>query len=264
MDKTNIPMILGPCAMESLEHALYTCGELVNMRDRLRKAGHTSFEFIYKSSYSKANRTSGDSFRGVGVEEGIRIVKALKKAFNIQVTSDVHTVEEIELIGPHLDLIQIPHQLCRYTSIVEAAAKLNKPISLKKATFMTNESVLSAVEKIRAVGNTAMVTIIERGTQAGSNEVIVDMRNFSKTRLLLALTTTNLGDVALCMDASHPSGGSQHVAALACSGIVSGADTVFMEVHATPGFAPCDGHQMLNLYRTEDLLKRLLRLKKLM
>jgi 2-dehydro-3-deoxyphosphooctonate aldolase (KDO 8-P synthase) len=252
-------MILGPCAIESKRHALKVAKKLwdiqFNVLQYLRSVNHPSedsFEIIYKSSYSKANRTSKDSYAGIGIDKGLKILKEIKDKYGFRVTSDVHSVEEIQKAKDVLDIIQIPHQMCRNTAILEAAAKTGKIVSVKKGTFMKPEDVCFIVDKIRRAGNMNEVIIIERGNNFGYGNTVVDMRNFEVINrdILGVLDHT----VTTCIDATHPSCGSYFAPGLAKAGVAAGAQMVFLETHDDPDYAPCDGPCMINLKDLQELL----------
>lgn len=245
--------ILGPCAMTTVEHALEVCGELVKVRDQMRANGFSSFDFIYKSSYSKANRTTAEKFSGVDYGEAILTIQSIKKKYRVRVISDVHSVEEVRIMGPFLDVIQIPHSLSRYTKIIQAAARTGKYVVIKKGTFLSCSEAQASCDKVNSTGYFYSPMVVERGTQCGSSEVIVDMKNFKK-----------LDNRSTCIDASHPSGGREYVAPLALAGAAAGADTLFLELDTEPDKAPCDGHHMLTPEQAYPILHKFWSIKELL
>lgn len=252
-------VIIGPCSIESRRHALKMAKKLwdiqFNVSQFLTDVSHPSedsFEVIFKASYSKANRTKKESYAGIGIDKGLKILKEIKDKYGFRVTSDVHSVEEIEKAKDVLDIIQIPHQMCRNTALLEAAAKTGKTVSVKKGTFMKPEDVCFIVDKIRQAGNMNEVIIIERGNTFGYGNTVVDMRNFEViNRDVLGVRDVT---VSTCIDATHPSCGSFYAPALAKAGIAAGADMVFLETHDSPEEALCDGPCMINIQDIEELI----------
>lgn len=246
-------MILGPCAIENEDIAMETARILKEIETRIKKR-FKDFEIIYKSSYSKANRTKGSSFHGVGIDKGLQILKKVRETYGLRVTSDVHTVEEAQQAGEVLDIIQIPHALCRITKLIQAAANTKKIVSIKKGSFVSPEDMQHIVQKIRETGNDNDVIIIERGNNFGYNDTIVDMRNFN-------IFNEISGNVVTCIDGSHPVTKSQDIPPITRAGVSAGADMVFIETHPFPTLAPCDGHRMYPLGKLEHLICQIMRIK---
>lgn len=258
-------MILGPCAIQSEEHALKVAQELFDIQYNINKLGFErnidslkNFTIVYKSSYSKANRTKSSSFSGIGVDEGLRILQRVKDKFGFNVTSDVHTVEEIEKAKDVLDIIQIPHQMCRNSELLTAAGKTGKIVSVKKGTFFDPHDFRHIVNKIRLTGNRQPVIAIERGNMFGYDRTIVDMESFNILNKDCMGSTDE--SVLTCIDATHPATGPQHAEILAKAGTAAGADIVFLEVHDEPLTAPCDGHKMIRLKRLYKLILEILKI----
>jgi 2-dehydro-3-deoxyphosphooctonate aldolase (KDO 8-P synthase) len=251
-------MILGPCAIESKLHAISMARSLALLQEQVREAGFEDFEIIYKSSFSKANRTKAESYRGVGVTEGLDILEAVKDDTGLRVTSDVHTGYEAAVAGQVLDVIQIPHQMCRNTDLLEAAAETGKVISVKKGTFMNPEDFQHVAAKIRAVGNTQEIIAVERGNHFGYGNTVVDMRNF---HVLNKKEGRLDSSIITCIDATHPGCGPEGAKALARAGVAAGAQMVFLETHDQPTKAPCDGTCMIPLHEMYELIIELLTIR---
>jgi 2-dehydro-3-deoxyphosphooctonate aldolase (KDO 8-P synthase) len=247
-------IIVGPCAIESLEHALFCAELLKHMEIRLKASGYR-VEFVYKSSYSKANRTKKSSFHGVGLEKGLEILRQVKEQTGLRVTSDVHTVEEIEKAQEVLDIIQIPHQMCRNTELLEAAARTGRIVSVKKGTFMKPESFAHVVDKIREAGNKRTIIAIERGNCYGHSDIVVDMRSIN------TLNNLRSEGVSVCIDATHSALDRKYAPIIAKASVAAGADSVFIEAHEEPDKAPCDGPCMLDFKDLEELIKDLCRIQ---
>lgn len=235
-------LIAGPCAIEGPDHALRTAEALK------RLAQEAGLPLIYKSSYDKANRLSLESYRGPGLEEGLRILARVKEEVGVPVISDIHSAEQAAPAAEVLDAIQIPALLCRQTDIVVAAARTGKPVFIKKGQFMAPADMASIAAKAQASGSGGVV-LVERGTTFGYNNLVVDFRSLPVMR--------DIG-VPVVFDATHSvqlpgaavgrSGGQRRFAApLARAAVAVGVDGVFFEVHEAPDRAPCDGPNMLSL-----------------
>lgn len=242
--------ILGPCAIESEEHVLKIADFLKNLSEKL------NFKFVFKSSFDKANRTSGAGYRGVGIDEGLQILSKVKQKFEVPIISDVHESLHIDKVSQVVDILQIPAFLCRQTDLLVAAGKTGKLIHVKKGQFVTPESMEYVIKKIESSGNTN-IWLCERGYTMGYNNLVVDYRNFPIMK--------QFGKPVI-FDATHavqrPSGmGSctagdrQFVPNLAAAAIIQGIAGIFMEVHDNPEAAPCDGPNMIRLSYLENLLK---------
>ena len=252
-----LALIAGPCVIETEELAFETAAFL---RDLTRRMG---MPFIFKSSYDKANRTAIDSYRGPGLKNGLKILSGIKKELNIPVLSDIHTVEEAEAAGEVLDVIQVPAFLCRQTDFIVTAARMQKPLNIKKGQFLAPWDVTNIIAKAESVGNRQLV-ITERGTSFGYNNLVVDFRSIK--------IIGNAG-VPVIFDATHSvqlpggggnqSGGQREFAPmLARAAVAAGADGIFMEVHPDPDNALCDGPNSLPLSALEALLADLLAIRK--
>jgi len=218
--------------------------------------------FIFKASYDKANRTSYKSYRGVGLKKGLSLLAKIKKAFDIPVLSDVHSVTEVKPASEVIDVIQIPALLSRQTDLLIAAAKTGKPINIKKGQFMAPEDIYYAIEKIRNAGNNKII-ITERGTTFGYHTLINDMR---------AIPIMKKFGYPIIFDATHSvqmpgagkgksSGNREMIPCLAKAAVAAGADGVFFEVYPQPEKALCDSANSLHLGKLNDLLKTLIKIR---
>lgn len=244
-----LALIAGPCVIESEEIAFKTC-------ERIREiASRQKIPFIFKSSYSKANRLKIDSYSGPGLEEGLKILDKTKKEFDVPVLTDIHNPDEALPVSQVADVLQIPAFLCRQTDLVLAAAKTGKPINIKKGQFMAPEDMLPIAQKVESVGN-ENVLLTERGSFFGYHNLVVDMRSLKIMR--------NLG-YPVVFDATHSlqlpgsqggsSGGQpEFIIPLARGAVACGCDALFLETHPDTENALCDKDSMLPLDRLEELL----------
>jgi 2-dehydro-3-deoxyphosphooctonate aldolase (KDO 8-P synthase) len=247
-----LALIAGPCVIESRDAAL-------RHAERLRRmAADAALPLVYKSSFDKANRTSLSSFRGVGMEAGLRILAEVRSQTGLPVLTDVHEREQIAPVAAVVDVLQTPAFLCRQTDFVVAVAAAGKPVNLKKGQFLSPWEMLRVVEKARASGNPDLL-VTERGFAFGYNNLVSDMR----TLPVLAQT-----GCPVVFDATHSaqrpgaegtaSGGDRAmVPTLARAAVAAGADAVFLEVHEDPGRAPSDGATSVRLDDLPALLRQL-------
>lgn len=250
--------IAGPCVIESEEITLKIAGKLKEYSEK------NKIPFIFKSSYDKANRTSVNSFRGPGIDKGLKILQRLKEKLEVSILSDIHSVDDIVKAADVLDVIQIPAFLCRQTDIIVAAAKTGKPVNIKKGQFLAPWDVKNIIEKARSTGN-ENIMITERGVSFGYNNLVVDMRSipimqgFGHPVVYDATHSVQLpGGQGRC------SGGQREfIEPLAKAAVAAGCDAVFMEVHENPDKALCDGPNMLSLENFYVLAKKLVELNKL-
>ena len=245
-----LTIIAGPCVIESAEHAMMMARECAQ---RARDAG---LDFVFKSSFDKANRSSVKSFRGVGLAAGLEILQHVKDELNVPVLTDVHDVAQIDQVAAVVDVMQIPAFLCRQTDLIAAAAQSGRAVNVKKGQFLAPEDARNIVEKARAAGcNRLMLT--ERGVSFGYNNLVVDMRSFpimSEFGVPVDFDVTH--SLQLPGGLGHATGGlSQYIEPLARAGVACGVDAVFMEVHEAPERAPSDGPNMLPLGRMGALLE---------
>jgi 2-dehydro-3-deoxyphosphooctonate aldolase (KDO 8-P synthase) len=250
--------ISGPCVIESADAALKAAEGLKSVSEELK------IPLIFKSSYDKANRTSVNSFRGPGIDKGLKILEKVKSETGLPVISDIHSAAEAVTASDVLDVIQIPAFLCRQTDIIVAAANTLKPVNIKKGQFMAPADMKNSIDKVLSTGNKE-VMITERGTLFGYNNLVVDMR---------AIPVMRQHGFPVIFDATHSvqlpggqgssSGGQREfVEPLARAAVSAGCDAVFMEVHETPQTAPCDGPNMINIETFRKLAGRLVELNNL-
>ncbi|MGK7346260.1 MAG: 3-deoxy-8-phosphooctulonate synthase [Candidatus Nitrospinota bacterium M3_3B_026] len=245
----------GPCVIESEESALAAAARLKETTAAL------GIGFIYKSSYDKANRSSMESFRGVGMDEGLRVLKKIRDELKIPVLSDVHSPEEAEAAGEALDVLQIPAFLCRQTDLLAAAGRTGKVVNIKKGQFMAPWDMKNAVEKVRAAGG-ERVTLTERGTTFGYNRLVVDMTSLYEMGRLGVPVIFDAGhSVQSPGGLGHATGGvREHIPVLARSAVAAGVAGVFLETHPDPASAPCDGPNMWPMDELKGLLSSLVKI----
>jgi 2-dehydro-3-deoxyphosphooctonate aldolase (KDO 8-P synthase) len=245
----SLTLIAGPCVIESEAHAVDTA---LALRDIARRAG---VPFIFKVSYDKANRTSGRSFRGPGLVEGVRVLARVREAAGVPILTDIHEPGQAAPVAEVADVLQIPAFLSRQTDLIVAAAKTGRTVNLKKGQFLAPLDMRHAIEKVTAAGNHKVV-VTERGYSFGYNNLVVDMRAFP---LLRSLGYPVIYDVTHSLQL--PGGGdgvtagqAEFIEPMACAGVGAGVDGVFMEVHQEPARAKSDAQNALKL----DLLPALL------
>lgn len=247
-----LTIIAGPCVIESEEHAGMMARECAQ---RARDAG---LDFVFKSSFDKANRSSIKSFRGIGMDTGLEILRAIKKEIGVPVLTDIHEIAQVGPVAEVADVLQIPAFLCRQTDLITEAAKSGRAVNIKKGQFLAPEDVRNIVGKAQAAGCERLL-ITERGVSFGYNNLVVDMRSFpimSEFGVPVVFDVTH--SLQLPGGLGHATGGlSQYIEPLARAGVACGVDAVFMEVHDAPDRAPSDGPNMLPLARMGDLLKML-------
>ncbi|MBI3811142.1 MAG: 3-deoxy-8-phosphooctulonate synthase [Nitrospirae bacterium] len=248
-------LIAGPCVIETEKMMIETARQLKKIATDL------SIPLIFKSSYDKANRSSGQSFRGPGLVKGLKILRKIKEEFELPVLSDIHTEAEAEAAAEVLDILQIPAFLCRQTDLLIAAAKTGRAVNVKKGQFMAPWEMGNAVEKIESAGN-QKILLTERGASFGYNNLVSDMR---------AIPIMQRFGYPVVFDATHSvqlpgaagkssSGQREFVAPLARAAVAAGCDGLFMEVHPDPDHAPSDGPNMVPLKDLPELLKQLKRI----
>jgi len=247
-----LALIAGPCVIESRDAALRHADRLAGI------ARHESVPLVYKSSFDKANRTSLSAFRGVGMDEGLRILDDVRRETGLPVLTDVHEREQIAAVAAVVDVLQTPAFLCRQTDFIVAVAGAGKPVNLKKGQFLSPWEMQRVVEKARATGNPDLL-VTERGFAFGYNNLVSDMR---------ALPVLAETGCPVVFDATHSvqrpggqgtaSGGDRTmVPTLARAAVAAGADAVFLEVHEDPDRAPSDGATSLRLDDVPALLRQL-------
>ncbi|MEC4676829.1 MAG: 3-deoxy-8-phosphooctulonate synthase [Nitrospirota bacterium] len=242
-------LIAGPCVIESEEITFHTAERLKEI------CGRRNIGLIFKSSYDKANRTSIGSFRGPGIEKGLRILSDVKSRFDLPVISDIHSVEEIEPAADVLDALQIPAFLCRQTDLIVAAAETWMPVNVKKGQFLSPWDVKNITEKFISTGNHNLF-ITERGTSFGYNNLVVDFRGLPIIRSFGYPVIFDITHSLQTPGGQGTSSGGQREFAepLARAAVAVGVDGLFMEVHPEPGKALCDGPNMISLDDVDRLL----------
>lgn len=250
-----IILIAGPCVIESLENASLIAETLKKITDKY------GVDYYFKASFDKANRTSLDSFRGPGLEEGLMILSKIKEKYDLKITTDIHEPWQAEKVSKVADMIQIPAFLCRQTDLLTAAARTGKIINVKKGQFLAPWDMKNVAEKISRSGNNNIM-LCERGTTFGYNSLVVDMTGIYEMRKL---------GYPVIFDATHSvqkpggmgnstGGNREYVETLAKAAIAAGADGLFFEVHPEPEIALSDGPNMIYLDKFEDMLVRIIKL----
>ncbi len=243
-------LIAGPCQIESLDHCLMIGRHL------LQATAALPISLVFKASFDKANRTSAKSTRGVGIEEGLRILSQVRSTLGLPVLTDVHNEEQAKLAGEVLDVLQIPAFLCRQTDLLIAAGKTGKTVHVKKGQFLHPSDMKFVAEKIASTGN-EKILLCERGTSFGYRDLVMDPRSLimmQETGYPVVFDATH--SVQQLGSGSGSSGGARHyVQALARAAVAVGVDGVFIECHEDPDRAPSDGPCMLPIPQVEPLLK---------
>ena len=244
-----LTIIAGPCVIESPEHALMMAREC---SQRARAAG---LDFVFKSSFDKANRSSIHSFRGFGMEPGLEVLQHIKKELGLPVLTDVHDVSQVEPVAEVVDVLQIPAFLCRQTDLIVAAAKSGRAVNVKKGQFLAPQDARNIVAKVREAGCEKLL-LTERGASFGYNNLVVDMRSLPIMRSFgVPVVFDVTHSLQLPGGLGHATGGqAEYIEPLARAGVACGVDAVFMEVHDCPEKALSDGPNALPLDRLEPLL----------
>ena len=247
-----LSFLLGPCVVESADHALFMARSIKDICERV------GVDFVYKSSFDKANRSSVESFRGQGMEFGLDVLRQVKQEIGVPVITDIHEPWQAEKVAEVADILQIPAFLCRQTDLLVAAAKTGKAVNVKKGQFLAPWDAKNIVDKLRSAG-CEKILLTERGASFGYNNLVVDFRSFPIMR--------GFG-VPVVFDVTHSlqlpgglgkatGGQSEYIENFARAGVACGVDAVFMEVHDNPAKAPSDGPNQLPLDRLENLLYKL-------
>ncbi|CAN6134165.1 KdsA 3-deoxy-D-manno-octulosonic acid (KDO) 8-phosphate synthase [Methylophilaceae bacterium] len=253
-------LIAGPCVIESEQMAIDSAGQLKEMATAL------SMPFIYKSSFDKANRSANSTFRGLGLEQGLRILDEVRRQIGVPVLTDVHTEQQVNEVAAVVDVLQTPAFLCRQTDFIMACAKSGKPVNIKKGQFMAPADMRNVVQKAReANGNQDNIMVCERGVSFGYNTLVSDMRGLAimrETHCPVVFDATH--SVQQPGGQGDKSGGQrEHVPVLARAAVASGIAGIFMETHADPDRALSDGPNAWPLHRMHELLAVLVDLDKL-
>ena len=253
----NFFLIAGPCVIEKEIIAMEIAEKILNVTNKLE------IPFIFKGSYRKANRSRLDSFTGIGDMEALEILKKVGERYNIPTVTDIHTAKEAAIAAQYVDVLQIPAFLCRQTDLLVAAAKTRKVINIKKGQFLSPEGMKHAVTKVKESGNNTIM-LTDRGTMFGYQDIVVDYRG---------IPTMQSFGVPVVLDITHSlqqpnqssgvtGGNPDMINTIAKAGIAAGSDGIFLETHPNPTEAKSDGANMLTLDKLEDLLTKLVKIRK--
>lgn len=256
-DPKNFFLLAGPCVVESESIVMEVADKVYNICKRLE------IPYVFKASYRKANRTSATSFTGIGDEEALTLLAKVGKSFSLPLVTDIHAHEEAAMAAKYVDVLQIPAFLCRQTDLLVAAAKTGKIVNVKKGQFLSGSSMKFAVDKINKAGN-QKVWLTERGNTFGYTDLVVDYRN---------IPWMQEHNVPVIMDCTHSlqqpnqtsgitGGNPALIETIAKAAIATGADGIFIETHPDPACAKSDGANMLHLNKLENLLEKLVKLRK--
>ena len=253
----NFFLMAGPCSIESEEMAFEIAEKILHICNKLE------IPFIFKGSYRKANRSRLDSFTGIGDMEALTILKKVGDKLNIPTLTDIHTAEEAAIAAKYVDVLQIPAFLCRQTDLLVAAAKTGKVVNIKKGQFLSPESMTHAVNKVKESGNNSIL-LTDRGTMFGYQDMVVDFRG---------IPTMKKFGVPVIMDITHSlqqpnqssgvtGGNPEMIETIAKAAVATGVDGLFLETHPNPSQAKSDGANMLHLDKIENLLVKLVKIRK--
>lgn len=254
MRNNKFTLIAGPCVIETEDNAILIANSIRKIAEEL------GLEYYFKASFDKANRTSIESYRGPGIEKGLKILQRIKEAYGLKIATDIHEPWQAEMAAAVCDIIQIPAFLCRQTDLLTSAAKTGKVINVKKAQFLAPWDMKNVIKKIEAAGNDKIM-LCERGTIFGYNALVVDMTGIVEMKKF---------GYPVVFDATHSvqkpggegnftGGNREYVEYLAKAAVSCGADALFMEVHPEPDKALSDGPNMVRLDELEEMLKRIIR-----
>lgn len=257
LESNNFFLMAGPCAIEGEEIAMRIAEKIVTITDKLQ------IPYIFKGSYRKANRSKGSSFSGIGDEKALKILEKISKTFDVPTVTDIHAHEEAAMAAEYVDILQIPAFLCRQTDLLVAAAQTGKIVNVKKGQFLSAGSMKFAVEKIFEAGNNKVI-LTDRGNTFGYQDLIVDYRGLPEMQSF---------NVPVVMDCTHSlqqpnqssgitGGKPELIGTIAKAAIAVGADGLFIETHPDPANAKSDGANMLHLDHLEELLVKLIRIRK--
>lgn len=253
----NFFLLAGPCVIEGEDMAMRIAEHIVKLTEKL------DIPYVFKGSYKKANRSRLDSFTGIGDDKALNILKKVHDTFGIPTVTDIHTAEEAAMASEYVDVLQIPAFLCRQTDLLVAAAQTGKIINIKKGQFLSPSAMRFAAEKVVEAGN-SKVMLTERGTTFGYQDLIVDFRGIPEMQTF---------GYPVILDATHSlqqpnqssgvtGGMPQLIETIAKAGIATGVDGLFIETHENPAIAKSDGANMLRLDLLEELLTKLVRIRK--
>jgi 2-dehydro-3-deoxyphosphooctonate aldolase (KDO 8-P synthase) len=251
-------LIAGPCVIESEDLCLYIAQQVKSICEELK------VPVIFKASFDKANRTSGESFRGPGMKKGLEILASVGEKTGLPLTTDIHLPDQAEEAGKICSVLQIPAFLCRQTDLVEAAARTGKPVNIKKGQFVSPWATQHLVNKVRNIGNSPEVWLTERGSSFGYGNLVVDMRSFP---VMKEYADTVVYDATHSLqlpatDQAKTGGQREFIAALAQAAMATGCvDGLFLEVHPEPEKSPSDAGNILPLDDLRALLEKLIKIK---
>ena len=255
--ENNFFLLAGPCVVESEENVFEIAKHLIKVTNKLK------IPFVFKASFKKANRSRIDSFTGIGDIKALEILKKVRTELNIPIVTDIHTEEDAEIAAKYVDVLQIPAFLSRQTDLLIAAAKTGKVVNIKKGQFMAPDAMKFAVQKVKDAGNEYIIQT-DRGTMFGYGDLIVDFRSvpiMQKNKYPVVVDVTH--SLQQPNTSSGVTGGQpEMIETIAKAAIVVGADGIFLETHPNPAEAKSDGANMLNLKYTEELLTRLVKIRR--
>ena len=256
-DENNFFLIAGPCAIEDKDLSLKIARNIANICDKLK------IPFIFKGSFKKANRSRLDSYTGMGDESALNIIQSIGEELKIPTITDIHSVEDVQKAKKYVDILQIPAFLCRQTDLIIAAAKTNKFINIKKGQFLSANQMQHIIEKIKSTNNNNIM-LTERGSMFGYSDLIVDFRSIP---IMKKLNYPVILDVTHSLQQPNQEGGitggnPEMIETIAKAGVACGIDGLFIETHPNPFQAKSDGANMLKLDNLEDLLVKLLKIRK--
>ena len=254
MENNRLTLIAGPCVIETEENVMLIAESVKKMTEKL------GVEYYFKASFDKANRTSIESYRGPGIEEGLKILQKIKEKYDLKIATDIHEPWQADVAAKVCDIVQIPAFLCRQTDLLVAAAKTGKLINVKKAQFLAPWDMKNVVKKLEESGNNNIM-LCERGTTFGYNTLVVDMTGIVEMKKF---------GYPVVFDATHSvqkpggkgkftGGNREYVEYLAKAAISCGADALFMEVHPEPDQTLSDGANMVRLDALEGMMQRIIR-----
>ncbi len=256
LDQHNFFLLAGPCAIEGEEMAMRIAERVVKITDKL------GIPYVFKGSFKKANRSRIDSFTGIGDEKALKILKKVSNEFNIPTVTDIHTESDAEKAAEYVDILQIPAFLVRQTDLVVSAANTGKTVNLKKGQFMSPEAMKHAVTKVLDSGNDKAL-ITDRGTMFGYQDMLVDFRGIPVMQEYAPTVLDITHSLQQPNQSSGVTGGKPElIETIAKAGIAVGVDGIFLETHPEPQHAKSDGANMLNLDYLEDLLSKLVAIRK--
>ena len=253
----NFFLMAGPCAIESEAMAMEIAEKILAITNKLE------IPFIFKGSYRKANRSRLDSFTGIGDMEALEILKKVGERFNIPIVTDIHTPEEAAIAAEYVDVLQVPAFLCRQTDLLVAAAKTGKIVNIKKGQFLSPASMEHAVTKVKESGNNT-VMLTDRGTMFGYQDMVIDFRGIP---IMQEFAVPVVLDITHSLQTPNQKSGVTGgkpalIETIANAGIAAGVDGIFLETHPKPSEAKSDGANMLPLDKLEDLLIKLVKIRK--